>query len=136
MNYIVITSIHGLTDAVEELSKKEDWHIVVVGDKKSKPIISTDRLTYLSIEDQYELGYPMTELIPYNHYSRKNIGYMYAIKNGAEIIYETDDDNYPSKMWDVPSISGNEMVKASGFVNICHLYTKQRPIWPRGFPLV
>ena len=28
-----------------------------------------------------------------NHFSRKNIGYLYAIHHGAQQIYDTDDDN-------------------------------------------
>jgi hypothetical protein len=137
MNYIVITSIHGLTECIKEFAKKEDWHIVIVGDKKSKRIKSTDNLTYLSVDDQRDLNYNIVDALPYNHYCRKNIGYLYAIKNGAEVIYETDDDNAPyDDTWGVV----RQMVKKhelSGgkFVNIFHQYTTQRPVWPRGFPL-
>ena len=28
---------------------------------------------------------------------KKNIGYLIAIKNGVDVISETDDDNYPYK---------------------------------------
>jgi hypothetical protein len=28
-----------------------------------------------------------------NSYSRKMVGYLYAIQHGAEVVYETDDDN-------------------------------------------
>jgi hypothetical protein len=37
------------------------------------------------------------KFLPSKHYARKNLGYLIAIKNGAEIIIETDDDNIPEK---------------------------------------
>lgn len=33
--------------------------------------------------------------LPYKSYTRKMIGYLYAISQGAEWIYDTDDDNRP-----------------------------------------
>jgi hypothetical protein len=44
---------------------------------------------------------PVTEALPYNiipllrwnHFGRKNIGFLYAMHHGAEMIYDTDDDN-------------------------------------------
>lgn len=33
--------------------------------------------------------------LPFKSYTRKNIGYLYAISQGAEWIYDTDDDNKP-----------------------------------------
>ena len=35
--------------------------------------------------------------LPLNSYSRKNVGYLVAIMNGAKNIIETDDDNFPYK---------------------------------------
>lgn len=31
--------------------------------------------------------------LPWNHFGRKNIGYLYAILHGANIIWDFDDDN-------------------------------------------
>lgn len=31
--------------------------------------------------------------LPWNAYSRKNVGYLWAIQHGARTVYETDDDN-------------------------------------------
>jgi hypothetical protein len=136
MNYIVITSIHGLTDAIKKFSSKKNWVTVVVGDNKSKPIKSTNNLIYLSIDDQKKLGYSILTDLPYDHYSRKNIGYLYAIKNGATVIYETDDDNLPTNIWRKPNIKCNNRINdPRKYVNVFHQYTQQRPVWPRGFPL-
>jgi hypothetical protein len=32
--------------------------------------------------------------LPWKHFSRKNLGYLFAILHGAEIIFDFDDDNY------------------------------------------
>lgn len=136
MSHIVITSIHGLTDSIREFSCK-GWKVVVVGDKKSKPIASTEGLTYLSPDDQKDLGYAVTDSLPWNHYSRKNIGYLYAMKDGAKVIYETDDDNAPTRAWKMPSLTCNRRLGTldGKYANVYKLFTEQRPVWPRGYPL-
>ena len=32
--------------------------------------------------------------MPWNHFGRKNLGFVYAALHGAEYIYDTDDDNF------------------------------------------
>ncbi len=39
------------------------------------------------------LLYKIILLLQWNHFGRKNIGFLYAMHNGAEVIYDTDDDN-------------------------------------------
>ncbi len=36
------------------------------------------------------------EILPHDHYARKNMGYLYAIRAGYSVIVESDDDNIPS----------------------------------------
>jgi len=31
--------------------------------------------------------------VPWNHFGRKNLGFLFAIHYGAKVIYDTDDDN-------------------------------------------
>jgi hypothetical protein len=139
MKFIVITTINGLTEAIKKYtsSKFSDWQVIVVGDNKTPYIKSFGNLTFLSVQDQEKLGYHVIKNIPYNQYCRKNIGYLYAMKNDAEIIYETDDDNHPYNDWKVPNdFNVTYRSLESDFVNICTLYTKKpKKIWPRGFPL-
>ena len=45
--------------------------------------------------DQLNSEFTIANLLPKNHYTRKNLGYLYAIKNGADAIIDTDDDNFP-----------------------------------------
>ena len=98
-------------------------------------IASSANLTYLSIADQVDLGYEMSQCAPYNHYARKNIGYLYAIQNGAEVIYDTDDDNWPTEGWGSLDFScDRQYVTEQQFVNIYGYFTDEF-IWPRGYPL-
>ena len=55
----------------------------------------TKRIVYLSSEDQLNLGaaLPFINVIPWNSFARKNIGYLYAITHGAKYIWDFDDDN-------------------------------------------
>ena len=66
------------------------------------------------------------------------IGYLTAIKKGAELIIDTDDDNYPfsKESFTFPSARGHfQTTKADeGFVNVYRYFTDEN-IWPRGLPL-
>ena len=97
--WVVVTTINPPTDSIKKLTElPEPWKIVVIGDKKTKNeewniFSNSTKLIFLSIESQIKLNYKTTQYIPYNSYTRKNIGYLYAIEHGAKEIYETDDDN-------------------------------------------
>ena len=134
--YIVITSIFPPTQAVIDFAQKEDWQVVVVGDKKTPKDWTCENVIYLSPEDQEKLGYEIHKLLPWNHYGRKMIGYVYAIQHGAEYIYDTDDDNIPLKNWYTfeGAVSDIETLSNNDFVNIYRRFTGAL-VWPRGFPL-
>lgn len=134
-NYIVITSINDKSKAISEFEKLEGWHIVIVGDKKSRPIKSSHNLTFLSVENQQKLGFSIVDKLPFNHYTRKNIGYLYAIREGAEVIYDTDDDNIPYPNWAPKNFECCNLIQSDDeFLNIYQYFTPHL-IWPRGFPL-
>ncbi len=133
--YIVITTIHPKSRAINLFEQEKDWHIIVVADKKSQLIPSSDNLTFLSVEEQLELDSQFAKNCPFNHYARKNIGYLYAIQQGADIIYDTDDDNLPYKNWNLPDFTCDKRYVAEhSFVNIYEYFTSEK-IWPRGYPL-
>jgi len=132
--WIVITTINEKTEAIRRFEAFSDWNMVVVGDRKSKPIASTDRLTFLSVEDQLKLGFSFVDLCPYNHYSRKNIGYLYAMQQGAEVIFDTDDDNSPYDRWSLQDFSCNQVLASKKYINVYKYFTDAH-IWPRGLPL-
>jgi len=134
--WIVVTTIQPPTEPLKKLAAIPGWRLVVVGDKKTPTDWHLDGCDYLSPEKQLELGFELAHLLPWNHYSRKNIGYLYAISQGAEWIYETDDDNEPIGRLapllqdaELPSI----LSETSSF-NV-YAYFGRSDLWPRGYPL-
>lgn len=133
--FAVITTINGKTPAIEKLERRGDWFIVLVGDKKTPSVEGSETLRYLSVEEQEGLGFSFTKHCPYNHYSRKNIGFLYAIREGADVIFDMDDDNAPSSLWEDPDFTCSLVVKTDDqFVNIYKHFINEH-IWPRGLPL-
>lgn len=133
---IVITSIFQPTEAVHKFAKMQGYKLVVVGDKKTPADWYSENVDYLSIEQQFSIGSHLHKVLPYNHYCRKMMGYLYAIADGADVIIDTDDDNIPKDNWVFPEFEGSfSFVPGDkGFVNVYQLYT-DATIWPRGLPL-
>ena len=53
----------------------------------------------LLLEDtQRRMNLSLVNNLPWNSFGRKNIGYLYAISQGAEVIFDFDDDNM-LKFW-------------------------------------
>lgn len=133
-NFIIITSIFNPTEAVQKFSKIDNHQVVVVGDKKSPSEYNCDNVEFLP----YDRSFPFELLkkLPFNHYCRKMIGYLWAMQQGADIIYDTDDDNAPLDCWNILPFNSNydSTEKDQGFINIYNYYSEQK-IWPRGFPL-
>lgn len=134
--WIVVTTIQYPTPQLKKLAALEGWHLLVVGDKKTPKDWSLDNCEYLDPKKQQELGYRLADLLPWNHYCRKNIGYLYAIEHGATIIYDTDDDNEPLDGLD--PLNDKALLPILTSPDVClNIYTYfERPdIWPRGYPL-
>ena len=134
--FIVINSIFPPTEAIMKFAELRDWKIILVGDKKTSLDWSYPSVTYLSPESQFEVARKFSDLLPWNSYTRKNIGYLYAITQGARVIYESDDDNIPLDNWvNTPEFSVNaEMISDASFVNVYSYFTDKK-VWPRGLPL-
>jgi len=77
------------------------------------------------------------QLIPWNHFGRKNVGFLFAIAHGAEWIYDTDDDNEPLSQT-LPLQNRLLEMKINrekqSTTNIYKQFTEAN-VWPRGFPL-
>ncbi len=104
--FIVITSIFKPTEAITAFAAFKDYHLVVVGDKKTPTDWHHPNCTYLDVNAQAELASSFAKAIPLNHYGRKMMGYVYAMNQGADIIVDTDDDNIPYADWNFPAFSG------------------------------
>ena len=134
--FIVITSIFPPTEAVKKFAMLSDWQLIVVGDKKSPENWKFNDVVYLSPMVQKKLGFPIINKLPWNSYTRKLAGYLYAIKKGADIIADTDDDNIPYTNWgeDISFEGSFDTINSKSFVNIYKSFSKEN-IWPRGYPL-
>jgi len=143
-----------------ELKDLEGWCTVVVADKKT-PVGPWDavkpRVKLLTVEEQGALGYHILPHLPWNHFGRKNLGFLYAIRRGARVIYDTDDDNI-LKRWRgkafIPYIPHRSdaanmiaqawhcskfpnSVNSPGRSSVWNPYVPfgARTSWPRGMPL-
>jgi hypothetical protein len=135
--WIVVTTINYPTKALKKLASLNDWQLVVVGDKKTPQDWQLDNCHFLSAAEQENLPYLIKDHLPWNHYSRKVLGYLYAIEHGAEIIYETDDDNllYDSEILFLPhQVIMPQISSNLTSINVYRLFG-QDSVWPRGFPL-
>jgi len=136
--FAVITTIQPPTPCMEELSKhlaQADAQLVVVGDKKGPSAYGLPNASFLDLDSQLALPWDLARLLPTGHYARKNLGYLSAMSQGAECIYETDDDNRPLPEWKPRARSVEaETVDKTGWVNVYRYFTAQH-IWPRGLPL-
>lgn len=134
--FILITTINKPTEAIYKFSKLPDWHLIVVGDKKTPDGWNCSNVTYLSPKKQKQLNFKLFKYLPWNNYGRKMIGYLYAMNQGADIIAESDDDNIPLENWGNKIVFKGEYKIISGqkFFNAYKYFTNEF-IWPRGFPL-
>jgi nucleoside-diphosphate-sugar epimerase len=140
-NWAVFTSIFPPTEAVRAVASMPHWCVVVSGDKKGPATYNLSGVVYLTPEDQRKLGYHISAELPWNHFGRKNVGYLYAIQHGAQNIFDVDDDN-------IINCAGNLAIPStpSGLGTLHEVETKSKiynlypqlshtTAWPRGFPL-
>ena len=137
-----------LTTINQPNNKVGDWFditknkTIVVGDNKTPQDWYHDKCTYYSISDQKKSKFQISLQLPENHYTRKNLAYLFAIKSGASQIIDTDDDNFPViSEWENLLKSEFEIFehapsKKISFKNIYSYFSNSDiPFWPRGFPL-
>lgn len=138
-NFVVITSISSPNPALRAYAKgcgENGWNLIVVGDTKSPTDFLLSGCDFYSIDRQATLDLAYARLCPTGHYARKNIGYLLAIRAGAEVIRDTDDDNLPREgFWSpsAPEITAPSCVQ-TGWVNVYRWFSDAL-IWPRGLPL-
>lgn len=136
---LVVTSISPPNNVLRACTNgclKHGIDFIVVGDVKSPPDFDLPGCNFWSIEKQRELPFNLASVLPERHYARKNLGYLLAMERGADVIIETDDDNYPrDTFWDNRSPQQKaRLIEDAGWVNFYRYFTDSH-IWPRGFPL-
>ncbi len=136
---IVVTSIAGPNAPLQALARgcrERGYSFIVIGDEPSPPDFSLDGCDFFGLQQQRELGLKLAALCPTRHYARKNIGYLLAMRAGATLIIETDDDNTPSATFWNQRLRQQTVRTATeaGWLNVYRYFTDAN-IWPRGFPL-
>ncbi|MEA1925206.1 MAG: hypothetical protein U9M95_04990 [Candidatus Altiarchaeota archaeon] len=157
---IVLTTIH-IPYLLEEYAKNFEKHnpgdveFIMIGDlktpKESETIISNiqdkgfeaEYFDVLKQEKWLQCFPELKQMIPYNSDNRRNIGYLIAVEQGAEIIVSIDDDNY---VRDGDYLAGHQIVgttqtlktvkSSNQWFNPCSMLETdpKRIIYPRGFP--
>jgi len=133
-SYCVVTTINKPTKAIEVLYEKFGSNLIIVGDKKTLADWNYKNAQYildLPREKTWYEGYA-----PANHYARKNLGYLEAMRRGADVIYSTDDDNCPNENWTVRKehVETPNATHSPGWFNFYRSFVGKK-IWPRGFSL-
>lgn len=131
-------------------------HVIVVGDRKTPAEVGdfVSQLTrkyrvnavYLDMaaQRQFMRRWPSLDLfLRHDSIQRRNVGYLQAAVDGAEVIITVDDDNFVT---DEDFIGGHAIVgrrvslpvvsHPSGWWNVCERLVAEPPrrFYPRGFP--
>ena len=140
--YCILTTINEPDERVSDWKEITQNETIVIGDKKTPSPWNHPSCSFISMVDQLNSEFTIANLLPQNHYTRKNLGYLYAIKNGASAIIDTDDDNFPyilqwnnllSSNFDINEHAPSENIS---FKNIYTYFSDSDTLfWPRGFPL-
>ena len=120
---------------VDGLTEPRD-QVIIIGDTKSPADFDLPGARFLGVEAQHATGLSSALHCPIRHYARKNVGYLLAIRDGAPLIQETDDDNLPIDGFFAPATRTitAPIVRQAGWINV-YRYFADGAIWPRGLPL-
>lgn len=152
-HWSVVTTIFEPSEAVKKQALIPNWCLVVVGDKKGPSSYDIphlgDNYIFLTPAKQLALAdhFPIIDLLPWNHFARKNVGYLYAIWHGAQVVWDFDDDNilidFMMNLSNPENFVEGYTVKAYQPTNFTSsqfnpyplMGAETSPCWPRGYPL-
>lgn len=141
----VITTIFSVNPAVVDfVGNMPLAKLVVVGDLKTNDeewrhfaALNSEQVFYL--EPDKQKGFQSIQHIPWNHFGRKSIGYLFAMQQNATVIYDFDDDNHLN----VPNLNVFQTMSRYDIVTKHHVYNPypffspeinghKAFVWPRG----
>jgi hypothetical protein len=160
-SYIVLTTINeplSLLEYADNLTRynHQNTGIIIIGDLKT-PNKECKKLAHKMNRKGFEASFMdviqqkkwlanfrnLEQVIPYNSDNRRNIGYLLAIEEGAEIVISIDDDNYPTNedFYGAHAKVGTRATlktvsSMNGWFNPCTMLETSHghTIYPRGFP--
>ena len=145
--YIVTTTINEPTIATKKfckIAKEKDFIFVIVGDTKtpheSYIKLENDHVIYLPPSKQEELYKELSDTIGWKSIQRRNIGFVYAYDQGADIVATVDDDNIPYSNWGDDIVVGKEIEIDVYSHKISNVFdpispTNHNDLWHRGYPI-
>ena len=132
---IVTTTINSPTEATKRYDKIEGWDFLVVGDKKT-PHDEYKNYNYLHPEDQEKIDKNLSDMIGWGCIQRRNLGFVYALKNDYDYIATVDDDNIPYDNWGEMFTPREVDIYSTDFGFFDPLsVTSYNHLWHRGFPI-
>jgi len=146
--FIVTTTINNPTEATLkfcEIADKKNWNFIIVGDTKTphdeylKLQAKYKNVVYLPPEIQKSLYPELSDIIGWQSIQRRNIGFVHAYKQGADILATVDDDNIPYDNWG-ENIYVNKEIVADYYESENEVFdplsiTNYQHIWHRGVPI-
>lgn len=147
--YIVTTTINSPTVATNKFAQiavRHNWMFIIVGDLKT-PHEEYEKLVnkyypnviYLNPETQENLYKQLSDALGWKTIERRNIGFLYAYENGADIIATVDDDNIPYDDWGKDLYINQEIdvdiwESQNGYFDPLSV-TNNKDLWHRGYPI-
>ena len=140
---------------LEKYSRIDECTIWIIPDRKTPPAAAQHAaawqsrgfdVRYVTLDEQtaFLARFPEIQpLIPYNSDNRRNVGFLLAMDQGADLLISIDDDNEPRIQDDfiaehnILNRRTNTVIDSeNGWFNICTMLHVQPkfPIHPRGFP--
>jgi hypothetical protein len=146
---IVVTSINDCTELLNGYLANfakygREAKIYVITDVKTPAILPPKGVIHRTLAEQFgflqSIAFPLED-IPLNSDNRRNVGYLMALADGAEMIVSIDDDNYADDEWDFIGEHSASMWKYNrarssrgGWYNNCWTLQNTEKSFPRGFP--
>jgi hypothetical protein len=136
---IVTTTINPPTKAIRAFEAMDDWHLVVIGDRKTPADYQLQRGDYVTPERQQAYDPALSEAIGWNCIQRRNFGLLWAHDVGADVVAVVDDDNIPLPGWGQDLLVGRD-VEMDYYETELPAFdplgaTNHPQLWHRGYPL-
>ena len=135
---VVVTTIQSPTASMRrwaDVLRRGGERLIVVGDQRGPHSFPLPGATVLTWAAQQQLSGRLARLLPANHYARKNLGYLLAMRDRPACLFETDDDNTPLPRWRPRALTvAVQPVRRQEWVNVYRHFSRAL-IWPRGLPL-
>lgn len=146
--YIVTTTVNMPTKATLkfcDIAQSDNWNFIIVGDTKTPHQEYQNleekytNLTYLTPEFQSKTYPELSSLLGWKTIQRRNIGFIFAYENGADVLATVDDDNVPYDNWG-KNLFINKEIEVDIYEPELDVFdplaiTKNSHIWHRGYPI-